>query len=199
MTERRSPVLTLGLLLCAASGCAAYTGTAQTLRPRAISEERGWLAIRGVTPRKQSAEHDCGPTALAMVLSYYRTPGLDALLANLPSDHQISVAQLRDLARSRGYSAFVVAGTPEDLVYELEHHRPSIVGVAKPTLKGAVTHYEVVVGLHRDSQRIATLDPSAGWRQNSFAGFLSEWQATGRVLLVIVPKTTGTLPLAVRK
>ena len=77
----------------------------------------------------------------------------------------------------------MVEGSPDDLVFELKNHRPVIVGVAKPTIKDAVAHYEVVVGMHGDSQRIATLDPAAGLRQNTFTGFLSEWQGAGRVLL----------------
>jgi hypothetical protein len=66
-------------------------------------------------------------------------------------------------------------------------------------LRSAVSHYEVVIGMHRDSQRVATLDPALGMRQNSFAGFLTEWQATGAVLLVVVPKTapgTASVPTA---
>jgi hypothetical protein len=42
--------------------------------------------------------------------------------------------------------------------------------------------------MHRASRRVATYDPAAGVRQNTFGGFLMEWQAAGRVLLVIMPK-----------
>ena len=184
------------LLAAAATGCSTYTGSAQTLHPLSLTHERGWLAIESVPLRRQTEEHDCGPTALAMVFAYHHRAADDPALAALPRDRQISVGELRDLARDQGFSAFVVAGTPEDLVYELKHQRPAIVGVAKPTVNGAVTHYEVVVGMNRDSQRIATLDPAAGWRQNSFAGFLSEWQATGRVLLVLVPAAPAPPPTA---
>jgi len=171
----------------AALGCSTYTGSAETLRPRELSQTAGWLAVEGVPLLRQAREHDCGPTALSMVLAYWQ-PNRPGALGVLPDDRQVTVRELRDLARNRGFSAFVVAGKPADLVYELGHGRPVIVGVAKPTLKGAATHYEVVIGMHRDSQRVATLDPAAGWRQNSFAGFLAEWEATGRVLLVLVPK-----------
>lgn len=76
-------------------------------------------------------------------------------------------------------------------MHELEQGRPVIVGVAKPTTQDAVAHYEVVVGMHRASRRVATYDPAAGVRQNTFGGFLTEWQAAGRVLLVIMPKASG--------
>ena len=84
--------------------------------------------------------------------------------------------------------AFVIEGEVEDLVHELEAGRPAIVGTAKPTITGEhVAHYEVVVGVHAASQRIATLDPAAGLRQNSYSGFFEEWLPTGRVLLVVLP------------
>ena len=119
-----------------------------------------------------------------MIVSYWQ-PGSARLRPS--RDVQISAGELRELAKQRGFSAYVVAGTVDDLVYELKHGRTVIVGTAKPTVGGAVTHYEVVIGLHRESQRVATLDPAAGYRQNSFTGFLTEWNATGQVLLVVGP------------
>jgi ABC-type bacteriocin/lantibiotic exporter with double-glycine peptidase domain len=178
-------------VVAAAAGCSTYTGSAKTLQPRELRKETGWLAVEGVPLLRQADEHDCGPTALSMVLAYWQ-PKQPRALDALPKDRKVTVKELRDFARSRGFTAFVVAGKPDDLVYELDHGRPAIVGVAKSTVQGTVTHYEVVVGMHRDSRRVATLDPAAGWRQNSFAGFLSEWEATGRVLLVLVPKTAGS-------
>jgi hypothetical protein len=63
-----------------------------------------------------------------------------------------------------------------------------VVGTAKPVIAGErAAHYEVVVGIHPQTRRVATLDPAAGVRQNSFAGFLEEWLSTGQVLLVVLP------------
>jgi ABC-type bacteriocin/lantibiotic exporter with double-glycine peptidase domain len=146
------------------------------------------VQVHGVPELLQQHELDCGPTALAMVLGFHGGPTKDALLAELPEEQRSVVTQLRDAAKSHGFDAFVMEGKPEGLVYELQNGRPVIVGVAKPTLSNAVAHYEVVVGLHRDSQRIATIDPAVGLRQNSFSGFLTEWQGAGRVLLVVIPK-----------
>jgi Peptidase C39 family len=189
-SERRPRVFVwLAPLLAAwCSACGVYIGSATTLNPQALTREPGWVAVQGVPLLRQHDEHDCGPTALTMVLNFWQ-PQHSAQTLALPVDRQVSVGELRDLARARGLSSFVVAGTPEDLVYELEHGRPAIVGVAKRTVRNAVTHYEVVVGMHKGSQRVATLDPAVGFQQNSFSGFLEEWQATGRVLLVVVPKS----------
>jgi len=179
--------LTLGL---SSSACSVYSGSATTLQTKQLRSEAGWLFVEGVPELHQHHELDCGPTALAMLLGFYGAEHQTSVLAVLPGRERIPVTQLRDVAKQQGFEAFVVEGKPEDLVFELKHGRPVIVGMAKPTVSGAVAHYEVVIGMNKDSQRVATLDPAVGLRQNSFSGFLSEWQATGRVLLVVVPKRT---------
>ena len=172
----------------ASSACSVYTGSATTLTAKDFRQEPGWVSVQGVPELRQAHELDCGPTALAMVLGYYHVADRDEVLKALPADQRVSVSALRDLAKRYGFEAYVVEGSPDDLVFELQHQRPAIVGVAKPTLKDAVAHYEVVVGMHGKSQRVATLDPAGGLRQNTFTGFLTEWQNAGRVLLVVVPK-----------
>lgn len=182
----------LFVLLC--GGCNVYSGTATTLQANDFQREPGWIYVDGVPELRQAHELDCGPTALAMVLEFYGIQDRKALLEALPAAQRSSVKELRDLARKRGFKAFVVEGKPEDLVFELKHHRPVIVGVAKPTVGGNVAHYEVVVGMNGKSERVATLDPALGLRQNTLMGFFSEWQPTGRVLLVIVPPPTAAHP-----
>jgi hypothetical protein len=205
------------LLLCvASSGCVAYTGSARDVAPNVWKQERGWIAVDNVPLLRQQGELDCGPTALAMVLSYWRpgSPPADwlgaasgqglsgqgvsgqadgaAAQAASPGSERVSTGELRDRARALGLTAEVVTGDLRDIRFELSNGRPVIVGVAKPTAEGAVAHYEVVVGLHPDSKRIATLDPAVGWRQNSYQGFLREWIPTGRVLLVVAPPSAGS-------
>jgi ABC-type bacteriocin/lantibiotic exporter with double-glycine peptidase domain len=179
--------LLVTLLCLTLGGCVGYTGSARALTPNAWRYERGWIAVDDVPVLRQHAEHDCGPTALAMVLAYWRKPSPPDAWSLLLGNQRASAAELRDYARARGLSAFVVKGTLEDIAHELKQKRPVIVGVAKPSTNGAVAHYEVVVGLHPQTQRIATLDPAVGWRQNSLVGFMKEWMPTGCVLLVLLP------------
>jgi predicted double-glycine peptidase len=143
---------------------------------------------------RQSGDYDCGPTALAMVVTYYEPALRGSPLLAARTDRRASAGDLRDRARALGLPAFVVEGSPEDLVHELESGRPVVVGVAKPTLKGAVSHFEVVVGIHPATRRIATFDPAEGWRQNSLTDFMTEWQATGRVLVVVMPPPAAGRP-----
>jgi ABC-type bacteriocin/lantibiotic exporter with double-glycine peptidase domain len=179
-------------LTLSASACNLYAGQATTLKPTELKQDPGWVRVEGVPELSQKHELDCGPTALAMVLSFYAKEqggaSKDKVLSELPADQRINVTQLRDVARKHGFNSFVMEGKPEDLVYELSHGRPVIVGVAKPTVKDAVAHYQVIIGLHRESQRVALIDPDGGLRQNTFGGFLTEWQGAGRVLLVVIPK-----------
>jgi predicted double-glycine peptidase len=184
-------IAVVALLACS---CSAYMGGATTLQQKDLQDEPGWVAVHGVQPLRQKDDHDCGPTALSMVVNFWQPERAREPMPNLPLDRQASAGELRDAARRRGLSAFVVEGEPEDLVHELEQGRPVIVGVAKPTTQDAVAHYEVVVGVHRASKRVATYDPAAGIRQNTFIGFLMEWQAAGRVLLVVMPKKAETPP-----
>ena len=180
------------LLLLLLNACVStYTGHARDLDPKAFQKERGWTAVHGVPLYRQEQSKDCGPAALAMVGAYLK-PELDVrtLLAT-NRDERVSVAELRDRARTLGLLAFVMEGSPEDLVHELKRGRPLIVGVAKPTLEGPMAHYEVVIGIHKETQRIATLDPAIGLRENSLFEFMSEWQATGRVLLVVLPQPSA--------
>ena len=51
-------------------------------------------------------------------------------------------------------------------------------------------HYEVVVGINRQKQRVLTLDPAHGLRVNGREGFAAEWAKTGRLTLVVFPQPT---------
>jgi len=177
------------VVLCTitAGGCIGYTGSARSIDPQALHSEPGWELAAEMPLIEQRNEHDCGAAALAMVIAHYRPALRDEVVALGDDNRRLSSLEMRDHARRLGFTAFVVEGDLRDLMFELRQGRPIIVGMAKPTLEGHVAHYEVVIGMHMETQRIATLDPSVGWQQDSFTGFLSEWQGSGRALLVIVP------------
>ena len=63
-----------------------------------------------------------------------------------------------------------------------------MVGVVKRDGRRAYAHYEVVVGIHRSTQRILTLDPAHGLRTNTRAGFAAEWGAARRLALIVLPR-----------
>lgn len=182
------PAALLLALLVPIGGC--YTGSARDASPRQIAADPDWHVVEGVPFIHQRTDEDCGAAALAMVLTYDRIPtAASTVLAEAPPhDGGITARQLRDFARSRGASAFIVSGLWSDLVEQIDRGRPVVVGLLKPILGGrARAHYEVVVGLNRKTRRILSLDPAAGLRENSVEGFAREWAPTREVTLVILP------------
>jgi ABC-type bacteriocin/lantibiotic exporter with double-glycine peptidase domain len=193
--------LALVLACCLGSACAGvgYTGAARDLSPDVLRNEPGWIAVDDVPMMRQSGRYDCGPTALAMVLSYWypAVPASRFGASERERDRRLSAGELRDRARALGLAAFVVEGTLTDIAHELRRDRPVIVGTVKPVGEDrGVSHYEVVVGIHPQTKRIATLDPSAGWRQNTFEEFAKEWAPSGRLLLVVLPRKDAAVAAA---
>jgi len=132
-----------------------------------------------------------------MVLGHFGVSArLDQVTAlDPPSDGGVRAGALRDVARGKGLEAYVVSGTLNDIVAQLDRGRPVLVGLAKPMVGGrAIAHYEVVVGINRPKRLILSFDPSRGPRQNSFEGFAREWVPTHQVTIVIF---AGAKPAAV--
>jgi ABC-type bacteriocin/lantibiotic exporter with double-glycine peptidase domain len=123
-----------------------------------------------------------------MVLSHWgqaATP--ESVAAECPSSKEGTRAgHLRDFIKKRGLKGYLIHGTFDDLRKELSARRPVIVGLVKPYAQGGLSHYEVVVGINTDLKRVATLDPAVGPRQNSFEGFLQEWEPAGHLAIVVI-------------
>jgi ABC-type bacteriocin/lantibiotic exporter with double-glycine peptidase domain len=182
------------LLVLLAVACRSYVGTARDVSPRVL-DEPGWLRVHGVQFLPQRSESDCGAAAIGMVVGFWTRTPPDTIAATLrPAPAAgIKAARLREVARSRSLAAFVIAGEVADLERELTAGRPILVGMVKPHRKEQLNHYEVVIALHRERRLVITLDPAEGLRQNTLEGFVAEWQATGKVTLVV-----SSVPTVVR-
>lgn len=185
-------VLVVGVL-AAASACVSstYVGSARPFAPEELEREPGWLAVRDVPVVRQESEIDCGAAAIAMVVTYWTTEPSARLLAELRPVRKpgLEAGRLRDFARRRHLSAYLVRGKLADLERELAAGRPVLVGLVKPQVRGGLTHYEVVVGFHRRQGLVVTLDPAEGWRQNDLRGFLAEWKPAANLALVVVGRS----------
>jgi ABC-type bacteriocin/lantibiotic exporter with double-glycine peptidase domain len=160
-------VSAISLLLI--SGCAPYSGSARPIDPARVSEP-GWLDAAGVPLVRQQRYADCGAAAMAMVASFWRGPtSEDDVLAITPASPTkgIKAGHLRAAAQ--------------------KHGRPVLVGLVKPHGRKGRSHYEVVVAIHPALRKVVTLDPAAGWRENSYEGFVAEWQPAKRTTLVVLP------------
>jgi ABC-type bacteriocin/lantibiotic exporter with double-glycine peptidase domain len=166
----------------------------------AVTRDSGWRRVDGVPFVAQKSSQDCGAAALSGVLRFY-DPELgssaepEKIEAALRSDGKAGLAarDLRDYARGRGFAAFVFEGTLADLEHELELGRPVIVGLTKPiSSKEGMAHYEVLIGYNKERDKVLTLDPANGPRENAVKGFMAEWELAGQVTLVVFPEERAT-------
>ncbi len=181
-------LLTIASVLILSAGC-AYTGTGRDFDPSELKRSSAWIAIEDVPVIRQESKEDCGAAALSMVLTYWKVPtSIEDVVktCDVAPGTGIRAGELRDFARMKGMKAFLIQGELGDLERELSKGRPVLIGMVKPHSSGALTHYEVVVGLNPEKGLIVTIDPANGWRQNSLEDFLVEWEAAGRLTLVIL-------------
>lgn len=192
ITSRSPGAAGLALLGCIfASGC--YLGSARSTTVAQLAKESGWEVVTAVPEVRQVAREDCGAAALAMVLEYWGRPVTrDEISAANPTvpERGIRAAALREFARRQGLQAFVIQGEQGDLDREIGLRRPVLVGMMKRYILRNYPHYEVVVGINRQSQRILTLDPAHGLRVNGREGFVSEWVKAGQLTLIVFPPTS---------
>ncbi len=188
----RAAVPALAALL---AGC-SYMGSARGFDPAGMEDDPGWIAVRDVPLVLQEADSDCGAAALAMALNYWGVPATRQEIfeaCGAPAGG-IRAEDLRAFARKQGLKAYIIAGELSDFEKELSKRRPLIVGLVKPHATFALTHYEVVAGIHPGKGLVVTLDPAAGWRQNTREGFLTEWGYARRMTMVVFRGETAPSP-----
>lgn len=168
--------------LLVAPGC-SYLGSARDFDPAEFSRDPRWIRCGSVPAVLQREEKDCGAAAAAMVLAHWNRPGNPELSPE--AGRGLTAGDLRAAFEARGLKAFAGQGSLDLLEQQLRRGRPAIVGLVKPHLQGALTHFEVVVAWHPVERRVVTLDPARGWRENGLDAFFDEWEPAGRVLLVI--------------
>ena len=173
-------------LLTFASGC-GYLGSARSIDPVEFDKDSGWLAVRDLKFERQKANNDCGAASVSMVLNHWGLPSTqeDIVAACPTSKEGMKAGDLRDLIKKRGLTGFLIHGTFDDLKNELAAKRPVIVGLVKPYVQGGLNHFEVVMAIHPEQRRVATFDPAGGPRQNTFDGFLQEWEPSGSLTIVV--------------
>ena len=183
MTLRASQ---LSLLLTAVAGCCAGFGISTRFHPESFQGDPEWLHATKFPLVSQEGRSDCGAAALSAVLSYWNlsAPPGEILRSCPPAAEGIKAGELRDFARRKGLKAFLVEGKLADLETELSRKRPVLVGLALAQGEALITHYEVVVGVHRRDKRIVTLDPAQGWREWSWEDFDRVWSPARRLSLV---------------
>jgi hypothetical protein len=179
------PLRRLAVLLAFAAGCSPF-GTSVAFQPESFDRDPNWRHATKVPLVSQEGPSDCGAAALSAVLLYWNLPAsVDEVRRGCPSAPDgIKAGELRSFARGKGLKAFLIEGSRVDLENELSKRRPVLVGMALQQGDSLLTHYEVVVGIHRQDQRIVTLDPARGWREWSWEDFDRLWSPARRLSLV---------------
>jgi ABC-type bacteriocin/lantibiotic exporter with double-glycine peptidase domain len=181
---RRS--LALGLLALTFVACATVAPTA---RPK-LSDD--WVQVSRLPLVRQAGPADCGSAALAMVLGHWAVATPPARLRDelAPPDRDgpgLAAGRLREEARQRGFRAYLVEGTWDDLRHEVAEGRPVLVGVVRRDGKRVFKHYEVIAGINPRENRVLSADPARGWREDSRTEFEKRWLPARNLTLVLWP------------
>ena len=141
----------------------------------------------------QQGSYDCGAASLAAVLRFWgRSASPDEIAAALgKKDERLRAGEMAAYARRAGLRTYVFYGTMTDVVYELRHGRPVIVGLGKKVDdKKALAHYEVAVGYEPNQKQVLLMDPGRGWQIDSLQGFGEEWaRSKGVTIVAFLPAT----------
>lgn len=138
-----------------------------------------WIAADAVPPVRQEGDVDCGPAALASLLGHWGMPATLAELRTLSGPGGASAGALRAELRARGFEAYLIRATREDLEEELCYGRPVLVGL----IRSGRSHYVLVTGL-RDGE-VRLVDPAAGEVERRWTGFERGWAAAANLALVV--------------
>ncbi len=178
--------LPLSLLLLAVSACTASGYHRQSASPFA---EADWQVVPDVRFVGQHDEKDCGHAVLSMVWNrWHQAHPLKPLeLPPVQPDKGLTARTMKATLEATGLRAFVISGTFDDLVHEVKHGRPVIVGSYEIKGEYAFGHYQVVAGVAHAGDAVMLIDPARGWHRLSFDKFDKLWKLGKRVAIVVMP------------
>jgi ABC-type bacteriocin/lantibiotic exporter with double-glycine peptidase domain len=170
-------------LLALAAGCAHGPVIAR-------APDRGdWTVVPNLTAYTQKAQADCGPAALATVLSHWGVPSEAAWRGpHAVRDDGATAGELRDVARRLGFHAYVIQGAFDDLDFEISRARPVLLGVVRTTGTKRWSHFVAVVGREAGGARWLLADPARGLEVVARGALQVQWEAAGFVTLVLAPR-----------
>lgn len=147
-------------------------------------------AIRLPVPVIRQAPERCGPTALAMVLRYYRADSSAVEEAERAYDPILKGSLITDLAaaaRRAGFSASVEEPREDSLLALLGGGVPPILLYRRGLGLVSVGHFGVVVGWDPERRRYAINDGGGASRTIAHDDLMRRWRAAGGLALVVRP------------
>jgi len=173
------------LLACLlAAGCATLPGEAGP------GEPRGDALVRLAVPFFPDDTDQCGPSALAGVLTYWGRPESPANLRRELYRARLKGALTVDLllaAQSRGFDAEMAEDGLQSIRTELDAGRPVIAFLDVGITALAVGHYVVITGYDDGGRRIYAHSGMARDKGIPYDKFERQWKAAGQWALLIRP------------
>lgn len=190
MAVSRACVVSM-VLLC--SGCA--TAPRIQMRP-AAPIDRTRYHVLDIAPVIQDQDRACGAAALEMVLAYHGRALPQEQIMRRADDGQrggLRAEQLRQVAHEQGLRAFIIRGKPAELNSFLDKKIPLIVTRRTFFDGGWGNHYLVLIGRSEDGSELVLNDPKQGQVVATRASFLSDWEASGRFLMIVTPSASESV------
>lgn len=173
------------------TGCAMYSRLEEM---GAITTVDGRTAVN-FKALKQQSKVDCGAACLAAVLNHWncRAP-LEEIrreLGPLP-ENGYSLNQLKTCATNRGFQAFLISGSLEELRNQTSRGRPCIIVYERPS---GLNHSIVVLAIKKvdeGDEKVLAMDPDVG-KQVAVdpAWLMKRWRQAGMPLLLLARGTAN--------
>lgn len=149
-----------GVLIVVVTGCMGCA----TVRPFNLMQEKevSGLHVLDFQHISQKKPYDCGEGAMAIVFTYWKHPVTpEAIMQDIfdttPASGGTTAADLKAYAERKGFRAFLLHSSREDICRQLDKGRPMIICRRK---FGGVNHYEVAVGYNEKTQRMIVANPA---------------------------------------
>ncbi len=155
--------------------------------------------VRGLStqldvPALRQARERCGPTALRMVLGFWRAPDSSLAIAERAYDPLLKGALITDLARAAragGFDATVRALPPDSIPTLLASGVPPLLLYRSGTAGLGPQHYGVVSGYDPARLEYDVLDGTGPARVMGRDDLERRWRAAGGWALIVVPRDTA--------
>lgn len=188
---RRAALGVVALLGALGAGC-GHAGPVTVKAPASGA----WVVVPGVTVYTQRGDTDCGPAALATLLSRWGIAPATAAAPAPAEGRGNRAGELRDEARRLGFRSYVFEGSFDDLDFEIANGRPVLLGLVRSVEARRSAHFVVVVGREMGGGRWLLADPALGLAVVAREHLARQWSASGFVTLVLEPADGRAEPSA---
>lgn len=136
--------------------------------------------------------NNCGPTTMAMLLSYYDIQTTQYVTASWlkpnPQDRNVGPSELAAYARTQGFEAFVGIGGSMEMLEQFVLAGFPVIVEQWLNYDGGMGHYRIVRGIDQNQEKVLLNDSFLGpdiWF--NYTDFQSDWRYYNNLYLVVYP------------